>query len=66
MEAPKWLIRTKSDNRMYTYFTFEILSIDVSVNGTNGIDIYELKSQFGKVTYVPVTIEEVRNNNKAA
>jgi len=66
MEAPKWLVRTKSDNRMYTYFTFEILSIDVSVNGTSGIDIYELKNQYGKINYVPVTIEEIRNKNKAA
>lgn len=66
MEAAKWLVRTKSDNKMYTYFTFEILSMDVSVNGTNGIDIYELKNEYGKITYKPVTIEEVRSKNKAA
>lgn len=60
MEMAKWLVRDHSNNTIYTYFTFEVLAIDVAVNGKNGVDIYELTSSMGKSTYNLTTVEEIR------
>ena len=63
MKQAKWLIREKSTNTIYTYYTFEILSIDITDNVKESVDIYEISTAMGKVNYNLTTIEEIRKNN---
>lgn len=60
MEMAKWLVREKSTNTIYSYYTFEILLIDTAANGTDGVEIYELCKTMGKVNYYLTNIEAIR------
>jgi hypothetical protein len=59
MSEPRYLVQT-SDGVLHAYFNAEILRIDLSVNKGESVKLFERVVEMGRISYVPITIEQVR------
>lgn len=62
MKNPNYLLQVNSV--LYAYYTLEILLLDVLSNPMDGVNVYEARVLYGRLSYEPVSLETLRRRNR--